>query len=134
MKKPLCFFMMLLVSLFGWGQSNKQGAILGTVTGPSDAVIAGAQITVHNVDTGLGRTSKTTSSRDYHAQFLTPGGYEVTGEAAGDVSQTMNPFSGKPVELRNPYAGQLIPGNRLPHKKRLNNDAAVNTKLPTAPL
>ncbi len=35
-------------------------------------------------------------------------------ERIGDVSETINPYTGQPVVLRNPYTGQIIPGNKLP--------------------
>ncbi len=35
-------------------------------------------------------------------------------ERTGDLSQTINPYSRKPVELYNPYTKQLIPGAKLP--------------------
>jgi hypothetical protein len=35
-------------------------------------------------------------------------------ERNGDFSETINPFSGKSVVLKNPYTGQIIPGNKLP--------------------
>ena len=35
-------------------------------------------------------------------------------ERAGDLTQTINPYSNKPVVLRNPFDGTLIPGNIVP--------------------
>lgn len=35
-------------------------------------------------------------------------------ERVGDVSQTINPYTGEPVVLRNPYTGEVIPSGVLP--------------------
>jgi hypothetical protein len=35
-------------------------------------------------------------------------------ERAGDLSETINPFSGKKVVLRNPFTGQIIPDSKIP--------------------
>lgn len=35
-------------------------------------------------------------------------------ERVGDLSETINPYTGKPVVLRNPFTGELIPGNKVP--------------------
>jgi hypothetical protein len=48
-----------------------------------------------------------------------PGGLIVSfaptdKERSGDFSESINPYSGRPVVLRNPYTGQPIPGNKLP--------------------
>jgi len=81
-----------------WGQDR--GTILGRVTDPSSAVIAGANITVTNLDTGIKITSSTNEAGNYVARGLAFGRYEVTCEAKGfrkyigkdntvDVAQTL---------------------------------------------
>ena len=60
-----------------------EGAILGTVTDPSGAVIAGAVVTVTNMDTGIAVKATTDSAGAYVVTPLHIGRYSVTVEAAG---------------------------------------------------
>jgi hypothetical protein len=57
--------------------------ILGTVVDPSGAVVAGAKVTLLNVQTGIKRQDVTSSSGDYTFPLLDIGTYAVTVEAAG---------------------------------------------------
>src|SRR5205085_295181 len=59
------------------------GAISGTVTDPSGAVIAGATIKVTNVNTGIVSTYTTNGAGLYNATSLNPGVYNVQAEARG---------------------------------------------------
>jgi hypothetical protein len=60
------------------------GATLsGTVTDPSGAVVAGAQVEIKNTGTGIVRTVTTDSAGLYSAPNLIPGVYEVKISAAG---------------------------------------------------
>src|ERR1035441_5879927 len=81
-----------------WGQDR--GTILGRVTDPSSAVIAGASITVTNSDTGIKTTTSTNEAGNYVVRGLAFGRYEITCEAKGfrkylgkdnavDVAQTL---------------------------------------------
>ncbi|PYV57302.1 MAG: hypothetical protein DMG91_07195 [Acidobacteria bacterium] len=51
--------------------------IRGTVTDPSGAAIAGAEVTVRNQSTNLTRAARTNSSGEYVVTDLEPGKYEV---------------------------------------------------------
>ena len=51
--------------------------ILGTVTDPQGAVIAGAKVTLTNVDTGVQWKATTTASGDYQFPNLIAGHYKV---------------------------------------------------------
>ncbi len=64
-------------------QSAGTGAINGTVSDQSGAVIPGAEVTIKNVGTGEARTVSTTEAGRYSAPFLTPGRYEVTAKQGG---------------------------------------------------
>jgi carboxypeptidase family protein len=55
-----------------------RGTILGTVTDPSGAVVAGAKVTVKNVGTGLERTTETSADGSYALPELPIGTYTVT--------------------------------------------------------
>jgi hypothetical protein len=64
-------------------QSAGTGAINGTVSDQSGAVIPGAQVTIKNAGTGEARSVSTTEAGRYSAPFLTPGTYEVTAKQGG---------------------------------------------------
>jgi len=59
------------------------GAISGTVTDPTGAVISNATITVVAVDTNQTTVRQTTSAGDYNVTPLPPGNYTVTVKAPG---------------------------------------------------
>ncbi len=59
------------------------GRILGSVTDPSGAAVAGATVTVTNVATNVSRTLTTDSDGAYVAAALPPGTYSVRASATG---------------------------------------------------
>jgi len=59
------------------------GSISGVVQDESSAVIAGVNVTVTNVDTGISRSLLTDASGRYHVPTLIPGHYEVQAQMAG---------------------------------------------------
>jgi carboxypeptidase family protein/TonB-dependent receptor-like protein len=59
------------------------GTISGVVQDPSGALIAGARVTVRNVDTGAARTVTSDAEGRYIAPVLPLGNYEVRGQQAG---------------------------------------------------
>jgi hypothetical protein len=61
--------------------------IVGDVTDPSGGHIAGADITVRNVGTGVARELKTDESGTYRVFPLNPGNYEVTASSPGMRTQ-----------------------------------------------
>ncbi len=74
------------------------GSITGTVTDPSGAVIAGAQVTAHNMDTGVDTVAKTSAEGTYRIDFLPAGHYQVTVAAAGFNKETLPAFALEAVE------------------------------------
>jgi hypothetical protein len=66
----------------GHGQAT-QSTILGTVTDPSGAVIAGAEVVVKNEGTNFERTMTTDEKGDYRVAGLEVGTYEVSVSATG---------------------------------------------------
>ena len=57
--------------------------ILGAVTDPTGAVVAGVTVTITQPATGLTRTVKTDSSGNYEVRYLVPGVYTVEAKADG---------------------------------------------------
>src|SRR5208282_4793966 len=60
-----------------------RGTILGSVTDPQGAVVAGAHVSVKNVGTGLERTTETSADGSYALPELPIGTYNVTVTGAG---------------------------------------------------
>jgi Carboxypeptidase regulatory-like domain/TonB-dependent Receptor Plug Domain len=76
MKLRLVVFVLLSTALLV-GQTFR-GTVLGTVTDPSGAFVAGATVKVKNAGTGLERTTTTTSDGSYSIPELPAGSYTVT--------------------------------------------------------
>ena len=72
----------LLVSLAAFSQGSA-GRILGSVTDQSGGVVAGAMITVLDVQRGITRTLTADQSGEYVAPSLLPGTYTVRAEFKG---------------------------------------------------
>jgi hypothetical protein len=68
------------------------GAITGTVTDPSGAVVAGAHVVAHNQDTGVNTPTTTNTTGFYRIEFLPIGKYQVTIDAQGFGTQTIPEF------------------------------------------
>jgi hypothetical protein len=69
---------------------GQNASFTGHITDSSGAVVAKAQIAVHNQQTGVEVTSTTTGAGDYTIPYLKPGQYTLTVSAAGfrTVSKT----------------------------------------------
>ncbi len=89
--------LILLLPTTIWAQAT--GAIVGTVTDPSGAVIPNAKITAKRTETGVSQSTVTGNSGTYTIPNLVVGTYSVTAEGSGfksanapgitlDVSQT----------------------------------------------
>src|SRR5579863_8472376 len=78
---------MLLWSILVWAHSataqSFYGSIVGTVTDSSNAVIAGAEVTLTNTGTGEHRSIKTNGNGSYELLDLTPGMYKMDIEMPG---------------------------------------------------
>jgi hypothetical protein len=83
--------LVLLLSASGVSSAfaqNATGAINGTVTDPSNAVVVNSTITATNTDTGATRTASTSNLGTFRIDNLQPGDYRVKVEAQGFASQT----------------------------------------------
>jgi hypothetical protein len=79
----LAVSLVVLLSVRLTAQSITSGAITGTVSDPTAALIANANIIVTNQSTGAAASAKTSSGGFYRISFLSPGLYEVEVTAAG---------------------------------------------------
>lgn len=75
-------FILLFTSRAICGQAVN-ATLLGTVTDSSEAVVAGASVTIKEMNTGFGRTTATNDSGNYEFANLPPGEYEVTVQHVG---------------------------------------------------
>src|SRR5580765_4732988 len=67
--------------------------VLGTVRDPTGSVIAGAKITLRNVDTGVTATGATSSAGTYEFLTVKIGDYTVSAEAKGFAPATTEKFN-----------------------------------------
>lgn len=85
------FFLCLALLLAGgiWAQSTTDGAIGGTVTDPSGALVAGASVTVTSISTGSEQTTTTDETGYFRVAKLQPASYRVKIEAKGFAAFTV---------------------------------------------
>jgi Carboxypeptidase regulatory-like domain len=77
---------------------NVTGSITGVVSDPTGALVAGAQVVAHNMDTGVDTPATTNADGIYRIDFLPAGHYQVTVQAAGFNKETLPVFSLEAVE------------------------------------
>jgi len=63
--------------------AQESASITGTVTDPTGATIAGAQVVVASPERGINRTTQTNGDGEYAVTALPPGSYHVTITAPG---------------------------------------------------
>jgi len=79
----LCTVVFLLLAHSPCLYAQAVGAITGTVTDPSGAVIPGAKVTATRVETGVSQFTVTSGAGTYTIPRLVVGTYNVTAEASG---------------------------------------------------
>jgi Carboxypeptidase regulatory-like domain/TonB dependent receptor len=75
-----------MILLFGGTRVSAQeagGTIVGTITDPGGAAVAGAGVSIRNVGTGVTRNTTTSEDGVYVAPNLIPGTYEITVTLSG---------------------------------------------------
>ena len=83
-KRCALLFLLLVFSVAPlMAQTASTGALTGTITDPSGAVVAGATVTLTSLDTGQARTTLTMADGAYKFTLLAPGNYRVRIEAGG---------------------------------------------------
>ena len=77
--------LLAVISFFGYGAwaQTVTGSISGVVVDESSAVVPGANVTVTNVDTGIGRSVVTDAAGRYDVPGLIPDHYEVQAQIMG---------------------------------------------------
>src|SRR5215468_9842091 len=83
MKKQAWLLLFFLLSFSAVSLAQGMGSIVGTVTDPSGAVLAGAKITATEIGTGLIRMTTADSQGYYVISSLKPAQYTVTIESSG---------------------------------------------------
>jgi hypothetical protein len=84
------------------GQTANTGAIVGTVSDPSGALVPRAAVVINSQGTGEKRDFATDAEGNFSIQFLTPGSYDLTVGAAG-----FEPFILKGVQVQITEVGRL---------------------------
>ena len=88
MRKPvfLCLVLSLAVLLFSvaaWSQATNTGTVVGVVTDQSNAVVAGATVTLTDPSTGSSQSTTTNDSGRYVFVNVQPGTYNIEFTKAG---------------------------------------------------
>jgi outer membrane receptor protein involved in Fe transport len=81
--QTLCLSIGALLACVPLRSQGNLGRITGTITDQSGGVIAGATVSVKDVERGVSRTLTTGDSGEYNAPNLLPGTYAVRAEAKG---------------------------------------------------
>jgi len=76
-KSIVVFVLMICSTAPVWAQSAGTGALAGTVTDPTGAVIPGVTVTATHTGTGLERTATSREDGSYRFSLLPPGTYKV---------------------------------------------------------
>ena len=94
----LFVFFAVLFACCAFGQTFR-GSVQGTVTDPTGAAVAGAQVKVFSPGTGLSRSVSTNDQGEYQASELPLGTYSVTIEKEGFRTTTLKQI---PVSVGSP--------------------------------
>ena len=95
----LCLILFLLPA-HAAAQSATAGAVLGTVTDPQQAAVAGAKVTLQNLNVKQTLETSTGSNGQYSFPTVVPGVYKVTAVMKGFRTTTIQDFA---VEVAKSY-------------------------------
>lgn len=89
----------LLAPAIASAQTITTGAVSGTITDPTDAVIVGAKVTLKSLATNTEQTISSTAEGLYQFSLLKPGDYSITVEKEGfaKISQPVTVLLGQTV-------------------------------------
>ena len=89
MKRTMSFLLLtLLVAATAWAQTGTS-SIRGTVLDSQGSVIAGATVTLTNINTSAARGQTTNKMGVYSFEFISPGEYKLEVEATGFNKSTI---------------------------------------------
>lgn len=89
-RSPFTILMLLAIGAVAVFGQAITGSIVGSVTDPSGAAIAGAKIIIMETSTGIARTVTTNSEGGYVMPYLQPGAYRLEVEKTGFKKSTVN--------------------------------------------
>lgn len=132
------FFGFLLLAFAVTASAQNNAALQGTVTDPSGAAVAGANVTITDQATGTVRQTQTTNTGFYQVAQLPPGQYTVTIEKTGfQKSQTTNvtvlaeQLRGLDVALQVGGTAQTVTVNGANEPLLQTEDATISGTLST---
>lgn len=79
----LCRLLLIACSAGLAVAQDYRGKVQGIVTDPSKAAVAAAKVTLKNLNTGVENVKETDTTGAYTFDFVTPGSYSISVEAAG---------------------------------------------------
>jgi hypothetical protein len=107
----LCLFL-FVISSDVCAQTASTGALTGTLTDPSGAIVQNAKITLRNYRTNETLTETTNQDGLYRFSLLPPGEYELTMEAAGFSPLVVREVMIQITEVRNINTQLAVEGTR----------------------
>jgi Carboxypeptidase regulatory-like domain/TonB dependent receptor len=117
-----------LTALSAWPQTQL-ATLFGTITDPTGAVIAGAQVTVSSISTGLKRIALTDINGQYHFAGLPPGTYRVRADKEKfqrEVLEAIALSSGAAIVIN-----LSLKVGTVPEDVTVNADVAIDTTTST---
>ncbi|HTC49110.1 MAG TPA: carboxypeptidase-like regulatory domain-containing protein [Candidatus Aquilonibacter sp.] len=84
------FCVNVFVSSYMFAQTITTGELAGTITDPSGAVVASANLQLKSLDEGSVANAKTSSTGYYQFSYLKPGNYRLTATGPGFQSEQKN--------------------------------------------
>jgi hypothetical protein len=107
------FILLLFATNITYGQTAAFGTITGRVVDPKGASVPDATVTAKNTETGIVRTTKTTSDGLYRFENLPPGVYDVAVESSAFTKAEANHLKLQVGEQRDVNFTLAIAGQRL---------------------
>jgi hypothetical protein len=92
LRLAIAICLLAFAASLSFAQNTNSGDIRGTVTDPSGAVIAGATVTLVNIDTGETKDFVTNDSGIYDTVSTRPGNYRLVFSKAGFKKSTHGPI------------------------------------------